>query len=414
MTSEARECFVYLTLPGATEAVTAGRFVVETRRDVPTGRFVYGRRYLALPDAVEIDPVDLRLGTATYETVLHKGLFGALRDGGPDHWGRRIVERHLGGTPSELEFLLHSPDDRAGSLGFGLNPTPPAPVRTFNRTIDLERLQETADALLKGEAPVGPDALQVDALLALGTSMGGARPKAVVEDEDSLWLAKFNRPDDPWNHAKVEHTMLLLGRAAGLTTAHSRLVTVGDRDVLLVKRFDREKVEAGYTRARMVSGLTVLRTDENDRSRWSYVVLAEEIRRIAEVPNRDAPELFRRMVFNALISNTDDHPRNHALIAPGRGWHLSPAYDLTPSTPVSLDHRDLAMEVGDQGRWANAKNLASQSPRFLVPQPEAETIVDTMEAIVRGQWFETARKVGVTEAECGAISPAFAYPGFRL
>jgi serine/threonine-protein kinase HipA len=409
-------CFVYVTLPGETVAVTAGRVVVEaSRRGVPTGRFVYGRSYLARPGAVALDPVELKLGTRTYETVLASGLFGALRDAGPDHWGRRLIERHAGlAELGELDYLLHSPDDRAGALGFGLGPLPPAPERRFNRSIDLARLQSIADRLVADEpSSDGEEAVRVEELLLLGTSMGGARPKAVVEDDDGLWLAKFNRADDRWNMARVEHAMLTLARTCGLTVAESRLVAVSGRDALLVKRFDRERVAEGYTRARMVSALTLLQADERQRERWSYVALAEELRRISGDARGDAAELFRRMVFNALISNIDDHPRNHAVIAPGPEWRLSPAYDLTPAAPVSLDRRELAMTAGDLGRWANARNLVSQAQRFLISPPEATRIIDDLEALVRARWYGTARASGVSEADCAALAGAFAYPGFR-
>ena len=143
-----------------------------------------------------------------------------------------------------------------------------------------------------------------------------------------LWIAKFNRADDRWNYARVEHAMLVLAKKCGISAAESRVVQVGGKDVLLVRRFDRFKTENGYARARMISGLTLLQADENERDRWSYISLAEEIRRLVANPSRDAPELFRRMCFNALISNIDDHPRNHALIAKEREWNLSPAYDL--------------------------------------------------------------------------------------
>ena len=419
--SGAAECFVYMTLPGETAAVTAGRFALTvSRQGVATGRFVYGRSYLARANAVEIDPAELKLGTRTYETVLMKGLFGALRDAGPDYWGRRVIEKHAG-LPElcELDYLLHSPDDRAGALGFGLGQTPPAPVRRFNKTLDLTKLQTLADALIRDEtrssATGTAELAQAEELLLLGTSMGGARPKAVVEDEDGLWLAKFNRPDDKWNMARVEHTMLMLGRACGLATAESRVITVGDRDALLVKRFDREKAPGGYRRARMVSALTLLRADDNPqaRDRWSYVLLAEELRRVGAEPRHDAAELFRRMTFNALISNLDDHPRNHAIIAPNRDWRLSPAYDLTPSSPVSVERRDLAMACGDLGRFANAGNLISQAARFLLRQDEAVRIVDDMEARIRSTWYETARRCGVSAGDCTQITGAFAYPGFR-
>ena len=138
MTSKVRgatECFVYMTLPGETEAVRAGRFAFDiSRQGVATGRFVYGRSYLARPNAVEIDPVELKLSSRTYETVLMKGMFCALRDAGPDYWGRRVIEKHAGLPDlSELDYLLNSPDDRAGALGFGLGATPPAPMASERR-----------------------------------------------------------------------------------------------------------------------------------------------------------------------------------------------------------------------------------------------------------------------------------------
>lgn len=413
------ECFVYITLPGATEPVTAARFeLAADNNGTPIGRLVYGKSYLERPDAVEIDPVELKLVERAYETTALKGIFGALRDAGPDYWGRRVIERHVGKAPlGELDYLLHSPDDRAGALGFGLNQKPPAPKRQFNKTLDLEKLQAIADAIVNDEElPADTDKAQAEELLLAGTSMGGARPKAVIEDGDGLWIAKFNRPDDKWNNARTEQAMLVLARSCGLTTAESKVIVIGKRDVLLVKRFDREKTKSGYLRARMVSALTLLRAEDTHQSRdkWSYILLAEELRRVSSDPKRDASELFRRMCFNALISNTDDHPRNHALVAKERDWKLSPAYDLTPMPSVSLEHRDLALICGDAGRYANAGNLLSQSARFHLAADEAKEIISTMRERVKSKWYETARGEGLSEKDCERISGAFAYPGFDL
>jgi len=417
--SSPSESYVYITLPGQTAPVTAGRYTLLTNRQgVPTGQFVYGKTYLSRPDAVPLDPIELKLAAQVYETTALNGVFGALRDAGPDYWGRRVIERSSGKSQlNELDYLLYSPDDRAGALGFGLNQNPPAPKRTFNRTLALAELQNIADALMKDEdLPADAAHAQIEDLMLIGTSMGGARPKAVVEDENGLWIAKFNRPDDKWNSARVEHAMLTLARACGLSAAESRVIPVAGRDVLLVKRFDREKVADGYLRSRMVSALTLLRAEDSPsaREKWSYVLLVEELRRVCANPQEDATELFRRMCFNSLISNTDDHPRNHAIIAKDRDWKLSPAYDLTPSPLVSLDRRDLAMACGDAGRYANAKNLLSQSARFLLEDKKAKKIIDDMEAQVRDTWFSTARSVGMSERDCKQIAGAFVYPGFFI
>jgi len=412
-------CYVYITLPGETSFVTAARFALTTNRQgVSTGRLVYGRSYLERENAVPIDPVELELGSRTYSTTRLKGVFGALRDAAPDAWGRRVIEKRSDKAElSEMDYLLFSPDDRAGALGFGLDQEPPAPLRKFNQTMDLARLQELADAIIADEdLPQGAEAAQVQDLMLGGTSMGGARPKAVVEDTEGLWIAKFNRKDDTWNEARVEHAMLELGRECGLHTAESRITTIGNRDALLLKRFDRQKTDSGYRRARMLSALSLLRAEDTyqDRDKWSYVLLVEELRRISSQPKIDAPELFRRMCFNALISNSDDHPRNHALIAPDLDWTLSPAYDLTPNPLISEERRDLALDCGDMGRYANAGNLLSQSARFLLNPEEAKAVIDEMEEIVRNRWYEIARREGVTDKDCEKIARAFAYPGFRL
>jgi serine/threonine-protein kinase HipA len=408
---------VYITLPGQTEAVTAGRFVLtKDRRGTALGRFVYGKSYLARGDAVAIDPVELKLSDATYETARLNGVFGALRDAGPDYWGRRVIEKHSGRSMlGELDYLLESPDDRAGALGFGLGQAPPAPRRNFNKTLALAKLQRIADALVRDEiGEHGDETVQIQDLLLLGTSMGGARPKAVVEDDAGLWVAKFNRADDRWNNTRVEHAMLRLARQSGISTAESRVVKVGGKDVLLVQRFDRFKTGKAYRRARMISGLTLLQADElaDRRERWSYVLMAEEMRRVVADPARDGRELFRRMCFNALISNIDDHPRNIALIARGQEWNLSPAYDLTPSPVIGRDRRDLAMTCGDLGRFANAKNLLSQAARFLLDADEAKAAVLEMTKQVKATWYDAVRASGVSEKDAEAISAAFVYEGF--
>jgi serine/threonine-protein kinase HipA len=410
------ECYVYITLPGETESVTAGRFeLTKDRRGDAVGRFVYGKSYLARANAVAIDPIELKLSGNTYETTRLHGLFGALRDAGPDHWGRRVIEKHAGVAQlGELDYLLNSADDRAGALGFGLGQTPPAPRRKFNKTLELAKLQEIAEALMRQEDLKTEEAAQVQDLMLLGTSMGGARPKAVVEDDEGLWVAKFNRPNDPWNNTRVERAMLELAKSCGISVATSRIETVADKDVLLVKRFDREKTGKGYTKSRMISGLTLLHADEavGARDRWSYVLMSEELRRVARDPKKDASELFRRMAFNALISNIDDHPRNHALIAKEREWQLSPAYDLTPAPQIAQDRRDLAMAVGDQGRFASAKNVLSQHTRFLLEEAQAKAIAFDMADKVRATWYEVVRGQGVTEKDAETIKSAFVYEGF--
>lgn len=416
MTSDGRECYVHIVLPGVAHFVTAGRFrVAETRNGVPVGEFVYGRGYLQRDDAVELDPVELRLADRVYTTAHMHGFFGAIRDSMPDYWGRTVIERRAGAIGlDEFDYLMRSEDDRAGALGFSLEVEPPKPRQEYRQTLDLGQIQAAADAIVS-DRPVQADSagqLAKDLLLA-GTSMGGARPKAVVWDNDSLWLAKLSRMDDRWNHPRVEHALLQLAKACGIDAADSRVDSIGGRDVLLVRRFDREWGGDGFHRHRMVSALTLLQSDDRQTShrQWSYLMLADEVRRASTQPANDLRELFTRMCFNAVVSNTDDHPRNHAVLAKGRRWRLSPAYDLTPTPLISLERRYLAMVCGPAGRIANKSNLLGAASRFLLDTEDADAIFQRIVDTVRASWLTTMRQAGVSEKDCGAIKRAFLYDG---
>ncbi len=388
MTSD-RSCYVYIVLPGDVQFTTAGRFRIRHGpRGTATGEFVYGRSYLDHPEAVEFDPVELRLADRLYRTGRMAGFFGAVRDAMPDYWGRFLIERRLGRSPlAEFDYLTEGPDDRAGGLGFGPTVDPPAPRLHFPGTVQL-----------------------AEAIFDEGTSMGGARPKAVVEDGDALWLAKFSRLQDRWNDPRVEHALLLLARECGIRTAPSRMERAGDRDVLLVRRFDRERSGdgAGWHRHRMASALTLLRTDDSPtgRERWSYLALADEVRRASARPRDDLRELFTRMCFNAAVSNSDDHPRNHAILARGRSWRLAPAYDLTPAPAHSLE-RDLSMICGPKGRRARKDNLVAGAGRFMMSREDAEAIFAEVVQTVRARWLGAMCRAGVGTADRETVRSAF-------
>jgi len=418
MVSSNQRAYVYLQLPQSLEVVTAGFYELAFPQGLATGSFVYNPAYLKRPDAVPLEPYELPLSPRRSQTVKLKGIFGALRDASPDAWGRRIIEKHTGRTDlTELDYLLHSPEDRAGALSFGRDKLPPAPVRKFNQVIQLQALLTAAEQFMEDEnqgKPGIPD--QVFELLQPGTSMGGARPKNVVEDNEGLWLAKFPDKSDRWNNARVEGAMLALAQECGLRVAKHRIDAVGGDDVLLVQRFDRTLTAEGYLRHRMVSGLTALGAEDShgDRAKWSYLLLADELRRRSAQPAQDLEELFRRMVFNALISNTDDHPRNHALIAPTDKWELSPAYDLTPNPLTSIEKRDLALTCGTYNRYANRINLLSQHGQFKLSLVQATAIIDRIQQTVASRWHAVLRQHGTTQLECEKLAAAFNYAGFEF
>jgi serine/threonine-protein kinase HipA len=404
MTSE-RAVYIHIQLPGSLQVVPAARLAVETLPDGrEIGRFRYGDRYLARPQAVALDPFVLPLSDEVYEfTALH-GIPGAVRDAAPDGWGRRVIEHRLQRLDlAEIDYLINGPQEGAGNLMFGSTRQPPTTTR-YNQIRQLAELAAAVEAIEAGR----PLSASLAEMLQPGTSMGGARPKASIEDGGVLWLGKFPSRDDRIDYPRIEHATLELARRCGLDVAESRLQSLGERNLLLVKRFDRACTDGGYLRHGFVSALTALRCEDDfsGRERWSYPLLADALRRWSEDARADCRELFRRMVFNAAVTNNDDHPRNHALIHRERGWRLSPAYDLVPTPLLSLERRDLAMAVGERGRAADVDNLVSQCGRFGLSSDEAKAEIRRIVEIVR-VWREVFAEVGVAATDIEAIAPAF-------
>jgi len=410
MTSE-RNAYIYVQLPGTLTTVPAARLEIETLPGgANIGRFVYGRSYLDRNDAVEFDPFRLPLSRGVREVTKLRGVPGAVRDAGPDAWGRRVIEHHLHAAPadlSEVDYLLNGPQDGVGALSFGRGPQPPPARSRFNKTHQLQRLIEAAQAVEDGR----PFPAQLLAELEPGTSMGGARPKATIEHDDRLWLAKFPERRDEINLQRVEGATLELAKRAGLSVCNASLERVGALDVLMLERFDRRRVEGGYLRFGFVSGLTVLDADDSytDRARWSYLLLADELRRWSSRPDRDLAELFRRMVFNAAVTNIDDHPRNHGLLRHEEGWRLSPAYDIVPQRSLSQERRDLAMTLGRFGRVASLFNILSECGRFGLTEEQAGAEFAQIVSAVE-DWREVFGKFGVSEPDIEFIAPAFIPP----
>jgi serine/threonine-protein kinase HipA len=406
MTSE-RDAYVYIQLPGTLETVPAALLRVQTLPDgTQVGRFRYGDRYLHRPEAVALDPFQLPLAKSVFEFTRLKGIPGAVRDAGPDAWGRRVIEHKLERSAAdlhEIDYLLHGPQDGAGYLSFGLKAEPPAPRRQYNRTHQLAELIAATQAIEEGRQVAAHLLEQIDP----GTSMGGARPKATIEDAQSLWLGKFPAKDDRFNLQRVEFATLDLARRCGLNVTLARLQTVGDSDVLMLRRFDRDYTDKGYLRFGLVSGLTVLDCGDShlDGECWSYPLLADNLRRWSDKPEADCAELFRRMVFNAAVTNNDDHPRNHAMLRKHKDWRLSPAYDLIPAPVVSLERRDLALTVGNYGRTASIYNLLSQAGRFGLSAEEARAEIDRLVGVVR-YWRDTFFACGVSAKDIDYIAPA--------
>ena len=415
--------YVFVQLPGTREIVICGRYEVEELGDEHIGRFVYGRTYLDRLDAVAIDPVNLPLRDTEFTTVKVNGMFGAMRDTAPDHWGRMVIERRdRGREHNELDYLLGSSDVRVGALSYGPREDVPALDYSSAHSLgDLGAVSAATDAFegeIEGEE--NPLLADLDRLLGPSSGMGGARPKTVVIDGDGqLWVAKFPSRGDRWNNAIVEAAFLSLAGECGITVPETRIIELDGKKILLVKRFDQEPWGNGSIRRLFLSAHSLLGLEESvtDRLGWSYLDLAHLLRRISSTPGEDSTELFRRMVFNALVSNTDDHPRNHAVLGTDtRGWRLSPVFDLVPSNDRSLDDRSLAMTCGvtpGRERWANRLNLVSGAQHFDLGIEEADTLITGMKEIIVGRWEDHVRIHGGTAQDARNIDQAIAYPGFE-
>jgi len=398
-----RKIVVFIYLPGETKAVPAGMFTHDN--DVPLGLFAYGRRYLERDNCLPVDPVALPLGEAPREVLINGGLYGSFRDAAPDYWGRLVIAAEAKTAPealSEIDFLLAANATRVGNLDFRLTPDAPEPELAppdFNQLAEII----TAATEIESTGTTSPYLLH---LLRQGSSMGGARPKCTVEWQDALWIAKFPARGDSINIPRLEYATMTLAGKCGIHVPEMRLVHAGRQDVFLIKRFDREKTGSGWCRNGFQSSLSLMQWDEGERHNWSYPAIAGRLRRFMAAPH--IHELYRRMIFNILVRNTDDHPRNHGILFQGDQATLSPAYDIVPAMTrpgVTTEFR-LAMSIGDQGRDAHLENALSQAEQFGLTQDQAAAIINTLKHKLRS-WPDHFAECGFNPEDIEQFRPSF-------
>ncbi len=404
-----KECFVYIQLPNSFETITAGKFKWEkTGANSEVGTFVYGRSYLKNPNKIPLDPFQLPLEEREFEVTINEGVHGPIRDASPDSWGRYVIQKN---TPPDqhdpMGYLLNSAGDRIGALSFGFGKKPPAPIRSYNKTVNLGKLIAAAHKL-ETDQPID-DAEK--ALLMVGPSAGGARPKTTIESDNCLWITKFPAVSDKQNFPKIEFATMKLAYECGLNVPEVKMIRIGEQDIFAIKRFDRiyDGSKKDYYRHHFVSGLTLLNLDENDHENWSYIDLADQMRRWIENPQEDLHELFQRIAFNGLISNTDDHPRNHGFIHNGNSYRLSPVYDLVPK-PETGTTRYLAMPFGSEGRKFTLENLVSNSETFDLSKEEAKSIFEKLKTRI-SNWRAFYMANGVSAADIQYLENSFNHWG---
>lgn len=406
------QAYVWVWLPGATQPVVAGRLVSEDRRLV----FNYGRSYLARAEAVPIYLPELPLQRGRIEPPTGLAMAGSLRDGAPDAWGRRVILNRLFGARreqldslelDELSYFLASASDRIGVLDFQHDAR-----RYVPRGGAAATLEELLDAASRVERGLPLSTALAQALLH-ASSIGGARPKALIEEHSRKYVAKFSASTDLYNVVKGEFIAMRLAARAGLRVAPVQLTRSAGRDVLLIERFDRQRVADGWTRRAMVSALTLLGLDEMMARYASYEDLAGIIRHRFVNPRQTLRELFGRMVFNILCGNTDDHARNHAAFWDGSRLELTPAYDICPQGRAGGEASQ-AMLITGGNRSSRLATCLKAAHHFLLSPGEArEIIAAQLMAMDRG-WPEVCGEASLSETERGFFWSRQFLNGFAL
>lgn len=400
------QAYVWSWLPGASEPVVAG-LLSEQGGEVS---FIYGASYLEREDAVPLYTPELPLGSTRIRPLPDLDAPGCILDAGPDAWGQRVVINRLTGTrrfdgnPAEfgtLTYLLESGSNRIGALDFQSSPVNYQPRGIKNAT--LEELVSSAERVEHG-VPLTPE---LDAALIAGSSIGGARPKALIDDGQKKLIAKFSSTTDNHPVVKGEFVAMRLARLAGLDVAGVQLTEALDKTVLLIERFDR--VPGSDERLAIVSALTMLELNEL-AARWaSYCDLAQIVRKRFTQPKSTLRELFSRITFNILVGNTDDHARNHAAFWDGRELFrpltLTPAYDICPQ-PRSTGEVRQAMIIGEDSDGFKDSRVAGcvdRSHLYQLTKPEAKEIVDRQIDVIETGWDEVCDEAELGEAERNAF-----------
>lgn len=401
MTSEKRyqEAFVWIWLPGRIEPVVAGKLEADDGRLL----YNYGKSYLERihddPPAMPIYEEELPLKPGILPLRNGLSMPGCIRDASPDAWGRRvIINRKLGRKGSgvdtaeldELTYLLESGSDRPGALDFQRSPTDYE--SRLSAAVPLEALLESAERVEKG-LPLAPE---LGEALLHGSSIGGARPKALIEDADRKYIAKFSSSSDVYNVVKAEFIAMRLAKLAGLDVAAVKLVRAAGKDVLLIERFDRKKSAGGWERKAMISALTLFGLDEMMARYASYETFAEIIRHKFAAPSATLKELFARLVFNILCGNTDDHARNHAAFWDGKKLTLAPAYDICPQGRAGNEASQAMLIVGNQ-RLSRIDTCLEAAHNFLLSRDEARAIYEKQRALIEANWETVCGEANLDE-----------------
>jgi serine/threonine-protein kinase HipA len=397
-----KEAYVWIWLPGATEPTVAGKLEADAQDNI---QFNYGKSYLervhANPPAISIYEPELPLQRGVLPLLKGLSMPNCIRDAAPDAWGRRVIlNKKLGrkgrdpdtNLLNELSYLLESGSDRIGALDFQRSPSDYVPRSATNAS--LEELLQSAARVEQG-VPLTPE---LDQALFYGSSIGGARPKALIEHKGTKYIAKFSSSTDLYNVVKAEFIAMRLASFAGINVSAVKLVQAAQKDVLLIKRFDRTRKNDGRAREAIVSALTLLGLDEMMARYASYEVLAEVIRHRFEDPKQALEELFARIVFNILCGNTDDHARNHAAFWNGKALRLTPAYDICPQ-PRTGHEATQAMLISGDVRLSKLAPCLNAAHHFLLTQADAKAVFNKQREAIESHWEQVCDEASLSTVD---------------
>jgi len=412
-----RHVYVYLDFRG--EPTLVGELWSRAPKGRETSSFRYDAGWLTHPERFALEPA-LRLDPGASHTAVGKAIFGALGDSAPDRWGRTLMRRaarraaaaehRTAQTLLEIDFLLGVSDEaRQGALRFAQTPGGPFLSDAANGhvppLVELPQLLAAATHVVD-EAESADD---MRLLLAPGSSLGGARPKASVRSaHGQLAIAKFPVRQDDYDVVRWEAVALTLAKHAGIRVPEWSLERVSDRAVLLVARFDRQQT----TRIPYLSAMSMLAASDNDPDPHSYLEIADAVRMHGATPQADLRELWRRLVFTVLISNVDDHLRNHGFLHVGPGWQLSPVFDINP-VPVDVRPRVLTTAIDLDDATASLDLALSVASYFDLTELEAKRIAAEVGSAVAA-WRTHAKVLGVQESELTRMASAFQHRDLEL
>jgi serine/threonine-protein kinase HipA len=410
-----KEALVYVDLDGTPHLM--GRLWARVRKQKESATFEYDEGWLRHPARFSLEPA-LQLGPGPFHTAADMPMFGAIGDSAPDRWGRTLMRRmerrraeSEGGAPralQKIDFLLLVDDEaRQGALRFAKSVGGPFLRKDGKRIpplIELSRLLSAAEHVMEDKDT--EEDLRL--LFAPGSSLGGARPKAsVIEKDGRLAIAKFPRKDDETNTVLWEGVALALAKKSGITVPENRVEIVADKPVLLLRRFDRD----GNRRIPFLSAMSMLGSKDNETR--SYLEIVDALRQHGAAPKADMEALWRRLVFNILISNTDDHLRNHGFLYAGQdGWRLSPAYDLNP-VPTDIKARILSTAINEDDNTASLALAIDVAEYFELDADKTREIAAQVGKAV-SKWRDEAARQGLTKAEIDRMASAFEHEDLKL